>query len=401
MAEYKSALALLLELGRRDVRETVDLLFRFREMSFDKLQQEIGDPQFIRRLIARGILTEGNDDRLYLDERIQAFLEEFLEVKEEILNFEIDERIHSIQRKINLYYKETDIAERETYVDKIKKDIRRIGKVVRKNVLDLNRLVLQDYKTAGNPQVKRLKILDHNQKADRLKQLIDAISDLLDDSFFQMVKDEYLMMLIVQLRHDYLLPARFDLLHLSQEIIRYVNRIAQAEQTFEQLMKLKKLRDLHELEVRTNIREVVSAQQAMVFDTAERFSTKPSLSFLQSDDGYDLIRRVALQRQHVSRQMQRAAQAIDASLLMPQMAMEQRINYAALKEKFLRSDKDLASFVMEYDFQLPTSFEERTKVYCKLALMYEREYHFTEEMVRHQAYEFALIYPKHASGLSQ
>ncbi|MEH0156321.1 hypothetical protein V6R21_19375 [Limibacter armeniacum] len=399
MPAFQSVDQLLLELGNNKVRRIIDMLFKHREVSFDLMVDMLdGDEKFIRSLIAKGVLVSEDEDKVQLDEQLMSFLEGFMEIRDDIQNFEIDARIKGIKRRIRLYFLEDDISEKDKYVDKIKDELKRLGKVIRRNVIDLSRLVMQDYKTADNPEVRKLKIQNHNEKADKLIELIEALEGILkDDYFFTAVQDEQLNRLANHLRHDYLKPARTNLLELSQEIVAFINRIVYHQRIFKKLMKIKRLRDHYELEKYTNIEEVLAQDRTLFMDTRPQFRTRPSLDHLRSDEGYDMILKLAGKQQHRSQKLIKAGEVLDLDMINTKPVIEQRINYGSIKDKFISSDKDLFSFIMDFPFKVETPFEERTKVFCKIALLYESEMEFSaekEDRLQLNGKEFAKVTPK-------
>ncbi|GAA4847954.1 hypothetical protein [Algivirga pacifica] len=396
MPAFHSVDQLLLELGNHKVRKVVDIIFKHNEVTLDRLIDLLeGDEKFVRSMLAKEIISTDDDEKVRMDERLLSFLEGFMEVREEIQNFEVDARIKGLRRRMRLYEMEDDYLEKQQHIDKIKSELKRIGKVIKRNVIDLSRLVMQDYKTADNAEVRKEKILDHNDKADRLLTLIQGLEEMLqEEHIFSSVQDEQLHRIANNLRHDYLKPARTNLIELSQEIVAFINRIIYHQRIFKKLMKIKRLRDHYELEKYTNIEEILEQDDKLFNDSRPSFRTKPSLEFLRSDDGYEMILKLATRQHHQSLKLLKAGEALDQSLINTAAVVEQRINYRSIKDKFLQSGKDLFTFIMEYPFKVETPFEERVKVYCKIALLYADELDYSEandNRLQMNGYEFANI----------
>ncbi|WP_146201701.1 hypothetical protein [Sediminitomix flava] len=384
MAEIQTVPQLFKELGNPRMRNLIDVVFRFKSVKYELVVDAVdGEENLVLGAKAKSIIQIDEDENVTLDERLISFLENFLEINEDIQNYEIDEGIRSIQKNIRLYTVEEDFLEKKNYRIKIERHLRKVGRVIRRNATMLRQQVELDYKTAATAEVKKIKIKDHDEKAQKLLTLIHSIEEILDhDPFFVEDQDDQMHNFIVDLRFEYLRMARTSLVELSQEIVSYINKINNHDRVFKKLMKIKRLKDLYELENRTNIEDIFAHDLSLFFETKAIFATKPSLELLRTDEGLDIIQEVANKRQHLARERSKANLEIDLDGLDTEQKLEQRINFGEMKKKFKTSGQGLYDFVKEFPFKVETSDEDRIKIFCKMALMYENEMNFTGDVVR-------------------
>lgn len=401
MPEIQTAEELIRELYRH--RKVIQHLFKRKNASFDELIDVAdGKEKEILQAKARGIISLQEGEPARLEERLLNFVEDFLEINEDIRNFEIDESIRILKKTIYLYEIDEDTKERERYLSRVKRNLSSIGRVIRKNAATLSALVKQEYKTASSIELKRVKIEDHNEQAEKLLQLIKNAEELLENPFFRVVQDEGLRAIVNELKGNHLTMARHNLIALRQEIVRFINQIAELDRQHKKILQLKKYRDLYELEVRTNVEEVFTHENALFFDTQLRFQTMLDLDYLRGDEGLEIIERVAIRRQHKMRMQLQAELDIDGDLLDPQQQKMLHIDFSKIKRAFFLQDKDLFYFVKDYDFGYEMTEDQLIKIYCQVALIFEDEMDFglpvnpfdEAKQIELNGKQFAFIRPK-------
>lgn len=337
-----------------------------------------GDERLIQSLVAKNILVRDGES-VFLDERILGFLEDFLEVNEEVQNYKIDERITLLKSNMEYYQNEKNTRQREEYLHKIKQNLHGLGKIVRRNVIDLGKQIQHDYKTETNFTNKILKIEQHNDKSQRLTRLIAVIEGILaNDAFFLSANDELLRKYRIELKYD-LRDTKINLIELHQEIVNCLNRVENQVQVFKKLQAIKRLKDHYELEKKTNVRDVFTENQDLFFQNRLTFPARPSLEWLQTDSGYNLVGKLVRKRKHKTSQKEiLEARTLAAGQINTQPIQEKRINYAQVKRKFFESNNNLFDFVWQYPFEPALNAEERVQLFCKVALLYEDEMNFTD-----------------------
>ncbi|MCG8474204.1 MAG: hypothetical protein MI784_01790, partial [Cytophagales bacterium] len=119
----------------------------------------------------------------------------------------------------------------------------------------------------------------------------------------------------------------------------------------------------------------------------------PSTAYLQTDEGADMIEKVAEKAKHRFRRKLKTSEAIAGHLLDTRPVQEPRLNYRRLKNAFYQSDSDLFTFVLNYSYKQDMSFDEKVSVFCKIALLFEDEMDFTGHVEVYEKTRYAIIFP--------
>lgn len=380
MSAFRSVQELMTTLSRH--RSLIHQLFlnRMGETTLEMALALVnGDERLIQSLVAKNILVR-DGETIFLDERILGFLEDFLEVNEEVQNYKIDERITLLKSNMEYFQNEKNTRQREEYLHKIKQNLQSLGKIIRRNVIDLGKQIQHDYKTETNFTNKILKIEQHNQKSQRLSQLVAIVEGILaNDAFFMLANDELLRRYRIELKYD-LRDTKINLIELHQEIVNCLNRVENQVQVFKKLQAIKRLKDHYELEKKTNVLDIFAENQDLFFQNRLTFPARPSLEWLQTDSGYDMVGKLVRKRQHKTKQKEiLEARSLQAGQVSTQPIQEKRINYAQVKRKFVESKQNLFDFIWQYPFSPALDAEGRVQLFCKVALLYEDEMDFTNE----------------------
>ncbi|BDD09248.1 hypothetical protein FUAX_16800 [Fulvitalea axinellae] len=394
MRAFQSVENLLRELGGKRERLLIDYVFKHREATFDTLVHLAeGDIRLVNSLVAKSVFAK-TGETVFLDERLRTFFDRFLGINEEIQNYEIDERIGAMRRNIRMFMLEDNWAEKERILEKLKNSLNGLGRVVKRNVIELSKRVQHDYKTEENLKVKRLKIEEHDEKARKLRQLIASIEDVLDNkTFLQEANDPMLRKMVTDLRYEYLRDAKTNLRELHHEIVSYLNRFEFLQEYFKKLQTIRRHKKLFELEKRTNVEELIKDNNTLIFEPRILMPANPSLEFMASDDGQDMVRKVSEKVEHRWRKRLRKSESIGGDMLDTDPVTESRINYAKIRDLFFESGTDLFSFIVNYEFEQEVDLEQRVAAFCKVALLYEDEMDFTGHVEVYEKVRHAVILP--------
>ncbi len=371
---------------------------------FDKrmhhIQEEIvlhlvdDDVEKLERLTSYGLLFR-NQSLISLDTRLQDFFEEYLEVDEAVHVFYIQDHLDQIKRDQSYFLKEKVISKRDQYIIKIKKNLRSIIRITVLNVKTLRNNTDETYKTESNFEIKREKLDNIRSQRDALEGVINAVKRLLeDDLFFKTAADDELLMILHQLRLA-LDDCFNNLIEIQQQIIEYINHIEKRVEVVDKVLKLKMLYDKHYLKERTNFYLLANASIDLPLQKQENFRTRLSIADMQNDE---TMQKLVFKVRDKLKNKQFLAQNISGKI--PDEAFENNqkkeevIVLNKLKTIFLGKDQDLFSFVMSHQFNKLVSSEERIKLYCRLASLYEKEFEFTNECAHYNDLEYALIFPK-------
>ena len=355
-----------------------------------------GNEDAIQLLISKNIIRQ-NGTLLELDDQFLKFFEEILEVNEEINTSYINENIRQVKDEYMLYYLQaTTDSERFRYLKAVKSALRKIGRITRRNIVDLNRNIENAFKTEPNYKIKLSKLENHKLKLAAIQQMIEQTEKLLNQdelTFFKTATDEELKYIRTQLILD-LTESRQNLIETRKQIIEYINQIKYQSKFIEKLRQLKYLRDQFEIKHKTNIIEVLTNTHSLAFEAKPFYSLKLSLENLQQDEVYQLIKKVISRYKSGINPLKRSAENLSADDMKSETEKEIHINLREVKRNFAVSGRHLFSYISDYPFEREVSFAERVTIYCQMISIFEDEFEVSETFERQNQIEYAIVYPK-------
>lgn len=353
------------------------------------------DVNKINQLVIKEILIK-NGDNISLNDLIIEFLDEVFGINQQIQNIKIEDKIDEITKNIQYYFNEDNNFNKKKYLDLIKIQLNSLGKVTRRTIIDLSKRLQNDYKTEINFKNKKLKIEDHNQKAEKLKELIEQIYKIFNDKFFfYEAEDEELQTIKFNLQDD-LAFTNYNLIHFHTEIISFIHKIEFQSRVFKKIQHLKTLKDNYEIQidVNSNLVQLLADNNDMFFQASLRLTTPPNLDYLQTDEGYQLINELKRDYKQSVLKKLKPINNLKISDLQNQTQNEIRINLLHLKQNFFKSEEDLFTFLIQFPYKINLNEADKLRLFCKMVLMYEAELLFTNESLKWKNYNFTLIYPK-------
>ena len=336
---------------------------------------DIIDENKLNILIEREVIRR-NGPYIEMDEHYLSFYELLLEANEEISTSVIDENIQLVYQLIDYYSKEDNDLRKLGYLRSVKAHLRKIGKILVRNVVSLQRVIDNTFK---NEPSYKVKIVEVEKLLDRERT-----------PFFAQAPDEELLTIARELKTE-LLSAGHSLIHSQQDIIDYLNQIRTQVGFTRKLRRIKYLREQFELQENTNVREVVDAERSVVLEGVQPTLFKVSIPYLQTDEALDVILKVAdgirpdkvIHRQELG--------VISAEQMENQEVGEAAINTRKMMDVFSRTGGDLFSFVMAYDYNRKMDFEAKVTLFCRLLSLYENELEITDRFGHMEHVEYAII----------
>ena len=353
------------------------------------------DATKIDKLIEQEIIIK-NGIYIEIDEKYLKFFEVILEVNEQISTAFITDTISKIKESIIYYFSENKEEKKYTYVRKIKSSLQEIARIINRSIIDLNRNIENTFKTETNYQIKFSKLQDFDEKRNQIKTLIEKTNDLIKEeekTFFSIATDNELSEIVNKLALQ-LGEARTSILETHNQIIKYINQIKYNTQLIEKLKQVKYLKDQFELKSKTNFVAVLEQDNALFLQRKPTFSTRISLSYLQTDEGRDLTEKIAKKFKNKTKIQKKIAQNISNEYLQTEVKKEYFLDLEEVKRGFMASGNNLFDFVRLYDFKEKLDFGEKMTVFCRLVSSYEKEFIITDTFKTIDEVEFALVYPK-------
>jgi hypothetical protein len=377
------------ELLKEMFEKRKSLMYRYE----DALNLDLGEDK-VDSLINRGVIRRSGSF-IELDEIYLQFFEQVLEVNEEINTYYINENILQVKQNIDYYLAENNENRRHHYLKSIKAALRKTGRIIIRNVVDLNRNIDNTFKTEPNYKIKKAKLENYDAKRENITDLIEQTEKLIiedERTFFRTALDEEMRQIVLLLRMQ-LIESRHNLIEVQKQIIEYLNQIKYQSKVLEKLRQLKYLRDQFELESRTTIREVLTDNQAVVFEPNPAYPLKLSIRALQHDDAYDSLLKVFQKMKLELRPKLPVAGAINDAYLQNQTENEVIISLEELMKKFRASGTDLFSFMNSYEYPRTVSLEEQVTLFCQMVSLYETDLNISETYEVWNGLEYALVYP--------
>ena len=363
------------------------------EYALDVLE---GNDDIIQLLINKDIIRQ-NGNFLELDDQFLQFFEQILEVNEEINTSYINENIRQVKDEYMLYYLQANSdSERYKYLKAVKSSLRKIGRITVQNILDLSRNIENTFKTEPNYKIKLSKLEVHKQKLTAIQLLIEQTEKLITEdelTFFKTATDEELRAITTQLRLE-LTESRQNLIETRKQIIEYINQIKYQSKFIERLRLVKYLRDQYEIKAKTNLVELINNNRATVFEPKPSYPLKISVNFLQTDIGYETVKKLSRRIKTGVRPSVQMAEVIGADYLKPETEKEVFINIHEVKNSFTAGGNHLFDFLLNYKFLRDVPFDERVTVFCQMTSMFEEDFDVTEKFNRYNDIEYAVVYPK-------
>ena len=347
----------------------------------------------IKLLVSKNIIIQ-NGTYLELDDRFLNFFEDILEVNEEINTSYINENIQQVKEYAAYYLQSNTDSERFKYLRNVKSILQKIGRSTLRNIIDVNRNIDNAFKTEPNYKIKLAKLENYKQKLEAIQILVEQTERLLSEdefTFFKIANDEGLKDIRNQLILD-LTESRHNLIETRRQIIEYINQIKYQSKFIEKLKQLKYLRDQFEIKHKTNILQVLSENNALVFEKKPSYRLKLSIDNLQRDEIYALIQKVRSNYKSAINPLKNIAENLTSQDQKSETEKEIYIDLYKVRNDFKRSGKHLFEFLMNYQFVREVAFEERVTIYCQIISMFEDELDLSDEFLTQNNIEYAVVY---------
>ncbi len=347
-------------------------------------------------LIQHSVINE-NGNIVELDDLYREFFEQVLDVNEEINLSYIDENIKNIKENINYYFNENNENKKYAYLKIIKKTLKKIGIITLRSVVDIRRNIENTFKNETNYKNKQLKLENLDSKRIIVNNLITQTLNLTNKdelTFFKVAIDEELSKIVINLK-DHLNQSSHNLIEIEKQIIDYLNQIKYQERFVEKLRKLKHLKDHFLIRAETNIKQVLSKKNDIIFEGKNIEPLKLSITHLQIDENARLsIEKIAKRHSERKNVIPLLADKISNEFLEDSVEEEIFIDLEEVKNGFIASSDNLFNFIMKYNFMKEVDFNERVTVYCQMVSQFENELIIEDNFNTQNEIEYALIYPK-------
>jgi hypothetical protein len=145
---------------------------------YDMAIQVLGDVERVEKLIETEVIRK-NGAYLEIDEQYLDFFELVLEVNEQISTAFIQESIQLVKDSINFYLKENNADKQFSYLKQTKSALQKIGRIINRSIIDLNRNIDNTFKYESNYKIKIDRLENFDVKRTQIKDLIEQTDDLI------------------------------------------------------------------------------------------------------------------------------------------------------------------------------------------------------------------------------
>ncbi len=366
------------------------------EFRYEDARTFVDSEKNLLLLIDYGVIRQ-EGALLELEEAYLRFLEEVLQVNEEISNASVEENVELLKTNIEYYLKERNNPEgQRKYLRKVKRTLRTIAQMAQRNVVDLKRNVNDTYKHERNYDIKRSKLEKFLEQIAGISRLVKDTERLLDDehaTFSNFVPDEQLIYIITDVR-THLKDVFHSLIDLEKTIRDYLHQIDAQNRLVKKIRRLKYLKDQLTWEYSTNVRQVLEGVQHLWLEPHAYYMLKPSVTLLKNTDEGLLILTEAQQR--IARRLvlkHEPALPITREQMQPEPIIEDFVDVDALAAAFIASGQDLFNFVLSYQYITPQTMERKVEYYTEIVQNYFSQLHFSGEWQETEILIYPLIYP--------
>ena len=361
----------------------------------DALQLVNEKEESLEFLIQRSVIIK-NGEYIELDSRYLDFFEEILDVNSEINISYIQENIENIKANINFFLDENSESRKYQYLRKVKSDIRKIGRTIIRNVIDLGRNIEDIYKTEPTYKIKISKLERLDAKGLDISKLITVTHNLVFEQehlFFKVAMDEELMRIRNELRLN-LNDGVNNLIDIQKQVIEYLNQSKKQDEFIRKLQKVKHLKDQFELKTRSNVIEVLSGLNPVTFEINPSYPLKLSIEWLESDEAIETVRKVLSKQKTGKKISLPLAASFSDDFLLEEKENGVIIDLESMKNSFTASGRDLFDFVMQYDYPKALDFGQKVTIYCQLISLYPDAMEVTDQYLMNNELEYVIVYPK-------
>lgn len=161
----------------------------------------------------------------------------------------------------------------------------------------------------------------------------------------------------------------------------------------EKARRLRYLKDQLILEDVTNIRQIASEMNPVIFEPEIRtLNRRLSLERMQNDDDVqEVILKVVKEIGNRHSTRGRMAGDIPESYLMDEPRINDSFNLKGIFNAFAATGHNLFKFVWNYEYHTPVSDDTRIILFCQIASIFSDSLNFTDEYERSGGIEYPIV----------
>ena len=376
-------------------RDILDTLFQKRNRNINLYEILTDENSSHINFLNEGNIINISDDNIELDEKVIDFFEEFLEANDEINISDVDEQLDNLQHYISMYISEDSFSNQQIFIKRIRRILKKLPHMVFKNLKQISLHVNITYKTQIGFKNKIKQLEFYNTKLEKLLNIEQKITYILkvENSFFDNLYD----IEIVQLKLDLinrLRELRISLIEVQKDVTLYINRILNNINFWEHIIRLKELKDNHEIKDKTNIHDICKDLTPIgLYQKENIIKTQLDINNFENESFRIKVNKI-IQNKKLSKPTKIISGKIDDIYFDDEKLLTTVIDTKSLNKEFLQSSYDLFNFLQQKKFKQSLDFNQKVELYCKMLLEYESDYIFKDTSKIINNIEYLEVIPK-------
>lgn len=314
-------------------------------------------------------IIEISGEKVFLDSRVIIFLENYLELDENIEISKVTEIINSLKHNIDIGFEFRD--KQKTLIPKIRRELKKCDFTMLSNFLKLRVHIDRVYKSIDNFALKikeleyyKTKLKEFSSTTQSFENFLflyePKLNDFYNSDLNEILKD---VKINFQNLNASLIPLTFD-------VIEYINKAQKQNIFIEKIAKLKELKDSLQIKEQTNIVKISDSLD--LIDSMNIIKTRLDSEILNSEDFKNLSEKISIN----SKLKSKKADIIEFDINSLEYDF---IDIYSLHLQFKSSRIDLINFLLQNSKTKDKPLDEISEIYCRMILLYEDVYNITED----------------------
>lgn len=328
-------------------------------------------------------LIEKIDDKIYLDNRVITFLENYLNIDENIEVSIIFEKIKDLKHKIAIL---TEYKNKQnSIIPQIRRELKKCDFILIQNLFKLRIHIDRVYKSIDEFKLKIIELKFYEEKLQELSLALEQFHEFLHlyhsklALFYNSELNELLK--IIKANH---LQINKSLIPLTQDVCEYINKATQKNILIEKITKLKELKDSLSLNESTNIKTQLESFDMLQSQIS--IKTRLDTAIIEEESFYKILEKSTNLKVKTKK-----ATKIEFHEIKEEFDF---VDVYSLHLNFKFSKQNLIEFLLSNNELKTKDFEQIMQIYCKLILLYESDYLIEDETINLQNIIFKKIYYK-------
>lgn len=327
-------------------------------------------------------IIELNGEKIFLDDRVINFLENYLDIDENIEISKVIEIINSLKHNIEIGFEFQQ--KQQSLIPKIRRDLKKCAFTMLSNLLKLRVRIDRVYKSID---IFTLKIKELEFYKTQLKEFTLSIEHFEKFLFLYEGKinsfyNNDLNEILKEVKGNFQ-NINASLIPLTFDVIEYINKAQKQNIFIEKISKLKELKDFLQIKEKTNILKL--SGNFDLIDISNVIKTKLDSDVINSEDFKNLVEKVSTNGKLKTKKA-------DIIELNENSLQYDFVDIYSLHLQFKSSSFDLITFLLQDSKLKAKSFDEISEIYCRMILLYEETYTISEDTCSYENTTFRKIY---------